>query len=119
MERPSPRWPNAGGSAIWATSPRCIANALVSPHQKPSGDDQTEESRMHELSLCRSIYRIVEDAAGGRPVEVIHVQVGKLRQVVPDTLRYCWEMMTEATPLEGSVLAVESMPVVVSCRRCV
>lgn len=74
---------------------------------------------MHELSLCRSIYRIVEGAAGGRPVEVIHVQVGKLRQVVPDTLRYCWEMVSESTPLEGSVLAVESMPVVVSCRRCV
>jgi hydrogenase nickel incorporation protein HypA/HybF len=73
---------------------------------------------MHELSLCRSIYGIVERAAAGRQVDVIHLQVGRLRQVVPDTLRYCWDLVVESTPFEGSVLEVESMPAVVACRRC-
>jgi hydrogenase nickel incorporation protein HypA/HybF len=73
---------------------------------------------MHELSLCRSIYGIVERAAAGRPVEVIHLQVGRLRQVVPDTLRHCWELVADSTPLAGSVLDVESMPAIISCDRC-
>lgn len=73
---------------------------------------------MHELSLCRTIFTIVERTAGGRQVETIHVQVGRLRQVVPDTLRYCWGLLSESTPLAGSVLEVESIPAVVACSRC-
>ncbi|HVE25710.1 MAG TPA: hydrogenase maturation nickel metallochaperone HypA [Sporichthya sp.] len=73
---------------------------------------------MHELSLCRTIFTIVERTAAGRQVETIHVQVGRLRQVVPDTLRYCWGLLSESTPLAGSVLEVESMPAVVACSRC-
>jgi hydrogenase nickel incorporation protein HypA/HybF len=73
---------------------------------------------MHELSLCRTIFTIVERTADGRQVETIHVQVGRLRQVVPDTLRYCWGLLSESTPLAGSVLEVESIPAVVACSRC-
>jgi len=73
---------------------------------------------MHELSLCRSIYGIVERSAAGRKVEVVHLQVGRLRQVVPDTLRYCWGLLAESTELAGSVLEVESVPAVVACSSC-
>jgi len=58
--------------------------------------------RVHELSLCGSIGSIVERHAAGRPVSVIHVQIGQLRQVVPDTLVYCWELVSEGTQLAGS-----------------
>lgn len=73
---------------------------------------------MHELSLCQSIHRIVSRAAQGRPVTVVHLQVGQLRQVVPDTLAYCWELVCEGGELAGSVLAIDSVPVEVSCRAC-
>jgi hydrogenase nickel incorporation protein HypA/HybF len=73
---------------------------------------------MHELSLCNSIYKIVEQAAKGRQVSVIHMEVGQLRQVVPDTLRYCWGLVSEQTQLAGSVLDVHSVPVQTSCRAC-
>jgi hydrogenase nickel incorporation protein HypA/HybF len=73
---------------------------------------------MHELSLCRTIFTIVERTAAGRKVETIHVQVGRLRQVVPDTLGYCWGLLSESTPLAGSVLEVESIPAVVACSHC-
>lgn len=73
---------------------------------------------MHELSLCNSIYKLVERAAAGRPVSVVHLEVGQLRQVVPDTLRYCWGLVSEQTPLAGSVLDVDSVPVRTSCRSC-
>lgn len=73
---------------------------------------------MHELSLCASIVEIVERARQGRPVETVHVRVGQLRQVVPETLVHCWRLVTEATPLAGSALVVDHVPVVVRCRGC-
>jgi hydrogenase nickel incorporation protein HypA/HybF len=73
---------------------------------------------MHELSLCGSIYEIVDRAAAGRPVSVIHLQVGQLRQVVPETLAFCWTLVCEQTELAGSELQVESVPVRLRCLDC-
>lgn len=73
---------------------------------------------MHELSLCGAIYEIADRAAAGRAVSVIHLQVGRLRQVVPDTLTYCWAVVCDDTPLEGSHLDVDYRPVTLRCERC-
>ena len=73
---------------------------------------------MHELSLCGAIANIVTRHAAGRPVSVIHVQVGQLRQVVPDTLVFCWELVSEGTPLAGSRIDVEGVPARMRCRAC-
>lgn len=73
---------------------------------------------MHELSICRSIARIATRHAGGRPVRRVRVRVGHLRQVVPDTLAGCWELLTDGTELAGAVLEVEEVPAVVACRDC-
>ncbi|MBO0802526.1 MAG: hydrogenase maturation nickel metallochaperone HypA [Nocardiopsaceae bacterium] len=73
---------------------------------------------MHELSLCGSIADIVSRHAEGRTVTVIHVQVGQLRQVVPDTLAFCWEMVSADTALDGSVIEVETVPARMRCRKC-
>lgn len=73
---------------------------------------------MHELSLCRSIYGIVDGARSERPVTTVHLQVGQLRQVVPETLEYCWAMITDTTPLAGSTLDIDHVPVRLDCRSC-
>ena len=74
--------------------------------------------RMHELSLCGSIYEIVDRAAAGRAVSVIHLQIGQLRQIVPDTLKYCWTLVSDQTDLAGSELEVDSVPVTLLCSEC-
>ncbi len=73
---------------------------------------------MHELSICGSIADIVTRRAAGRPVKVINVRVGQLRQVVPDTLMYCWELVSADTPLAGSRISVEFVPARIKCRAC-
>jgi hydrogenase nickel incorporation protein HypA/HybF len=65
---------------------------------------------VHELSVCSSIARIAARHAAGRPVSVINIRVGEWRQIVPDTLVYCWSLVSADTPLAGSVLAVEQVP---------
>lgn len=73
---------------------------------------------MHELSLCQAILDHVEGRAGGRPVRRVEVRIGHLRQVVPDSLLFSWEMLTEGTARAGCELVVEHVPAVVHCRRC-
>jgi hydrogenase nickel incorporation protein HypA/HybF len=74
--------------------------------------------RTHELSVCGSIYKIVDRAAAGRAVSVIHLQVGQLRQIVPDALKYCWTLVSDQTDLAGSELEVDSVPVTFLCAEC-
>lgn len=73
---------------------------------------------MHELSVCGAIYDIVDRAAAGRAVSVIHLEVGRLRQVVPDTLTFCWTVVCDDTPLDGSRLDVDYRPVTLRCTVC-
>lgn len=73
---------------------------------------------MHELSLCRDIYGIVDRARDGQHVTAVHLQIGQLRQVVPATLAYCWHLVVESTPMAGSELDVDHVPVVLDCAAC-
>jgi hydrogenase nickel incorporation protein HypA/HybF len=74
--------------------------------------------RVHELSICGSIADIVSRRAADRRVETIHLRVGQLRQVVPDTLAFCWTMVSADTTLDGSVLDIEHIPARLECRDC-
>jgi hydrogenase nickel incorporation protein HypA/HybF len=73
---------------------------------------------VHELSICGSIADIVMRRAAGRAVRVINVRAGQLRQIVPDTLVYCWELVSADTPLAGSRIRVETVPARIRCRSC-
>lgn len=73
---------------------------------------------MHELALCDSIARTVNAHAGSKQVETIHLQIGALRQVVPETLSYCWTIVCSGRHLDGSVLEIEVVPGQVACDDC-
>jgi hydrogenase nickel incorporation protein HypA/HybF len=73
---------------------------------------------VHELSICTAIAKIAHQAAAGRPVERVRVDIGHLRQVVPDTLRHSWEMVVFGTELDSVPLEVREVPAVIECRTC-
>lgn len=73
---------------------------------------------MHELSLCSAIADTVAGHAAGRAVHGVRVHIGAYRQVVPDTLTYCWEIQTVGTELEHCELTVVTVPAVITCRTC-
>jgi hydrogenase nickel incorporation protein HypA/HybF len=73
---------------------------------------------VHELSLCRAIASTVRDHAADRRVSRVVVQIGHLRQVVPDTLQYCWGLSVEDTDLADCELDIEHVPAVISCPAC-
>ena len=71
---------------------------------------------MHELSVSSAVVDTVLKHAAGRRVTVVSLRVGHLRQVVPDTLVYCWELVSADTPLDGSRISVEFVPARIKCR---
>jgi hydrogenase nickel incorporation protein HypA/HybF len=73
---------------------------------------------VHELSLCEAIAGSVSRHADGRPVARVNVRIGHLRQVVPDTLTFCWGVLVDGTDLAGSALEVEQVPATLRCNEC-
>jgi hydrogenase nickel incorporation protein HypA/HybF len=75
---------------------------------------------MHELSIAMSIVELAEEEAERRGVRVnaVHLKLGALSGVVKEALLSCYEMASESTPLQGSLLLVEDVPVVIFCPRC-
>jgi hydrogenase nickel incorporation protein HypA/HybF len=73
---------------------------------------------VHELSICTAIAKIAHRTAAGRPIERVRVDIGHLRQVVPDTLRHSWEMVVFGTPLDSVPLEVREVAAIIECRTC-
>lgn len=73
---------------------------------------------MHELSLCRAISGVVASHAQGREVSVVHLDVGALRQVVPESLVFCWGLANADTAWAASELDVRMVPATIDCLDC-
>jgi hydrogenase nickel incorporation protein HypA/HybF len=75
---------------------------------------------MHELSIAMSIVDLAQEEAEQRGVQIIgvHLKVGALSGVVKDALLSSYEMACDGTPLSGSRLIIEDVPVVVFCPTC-
>jgi hydrogenase nickel incorporation protein HypA/HybF len=73
---------------------------------------------MHELSLSGAIVNTVVKHAAGRPVSVVSMRIGALRQVVPDTLEFYFEFVSRGTVCEGARLEQELIPARLRCVSC-
>src|SRR5271165_3849759 len=75
---------------------------------------------MHELSIAMSIVDLAKEEAvqRGVQVEAVHLKLGALSGVVKEALLSCYEMACQGTPLQGSRLVVEDVPVVIFCSTC-
>lgn len=75
---------------------------------------------MHELSIAMGIVDAALEEAQqlGVRVSAVHLRLGALSGVVKDALLFSYEVACQDTPLEGSHLIVEDVPVIVFCPRC-
>lgn len=73
---------------------------------------------MHELSICSAIADAVTEHAAGRPVERVRLRIGHFRQVVPETLQFCWRMQTADSPLRAAELDVTYVQATIRCQDC-
>jgi hydrogenase nickel incorporation protein HypA/HybF len=76
---------------------------------------------MHELSIALSMIEMASDEAarrGGAQVYAIHLKLGPLSGVVREALLFSYDVACEGTPLAGSRLVIEEVPVIVFCPAC-
>ena len=76
---------------------------------------------MHELSVAISmIDEILEQSEGNAPLEVeaVHLKLGVFSGVDRNALLFAYELACDGTPLAGSRLVIETIPLVIFCERC-
>jgi hydrogenase nickel incorporation protein HypA/HybF len=73
---------------------------------------------VHELSLSSAIVNTVAKHAQGRRVTVVSLRVGRLRQVIPDTLEFYFEFVARGSVCEWARLEQDVVPARLRCRAC-
>ncbi len=73
---------------------------------------------MHELSITQSIVAICEENAGGLAVKSVKLEIGKLSAVMPDAVRFCFDVCAAGTVVEGAELAIIETPGRAVCEAC-
>jgi len=76
---------------------------------------------MHELSIAMSIVDLAQEESerrGGVRITAVHLRLGHLSGVVKEALLSSYEMACADTPLEGSQLLVEEVPILIFCWQC-
>lgn len=76
---------------------------------------------MHELSIVLGIVETVSEsaqAANAKQILATYLRVGALAGVVKDALLFSYDLATQDTPLQGSKLIIEEVPVVIFCETC-
>jgi hydrogenase nickel incorporation protein HypA/HybF len=73
---------------------------------------------MHELAITDAIVAGVCERIGDVRVRRVTVEIGRLTAVVPDSVRFCFDVCARGTVLEGADLDIIVIPGRARCRRC-
>ena len=73
---------------------------------------------MHELAVTQEIVAIASERAEGARVKRIVVEIGKLSAILPDAVRFCFDVCSEGSPVEGAALEILETPGQGRCRAC-
>jgi hydrogenase nickel incorporation protein HypA/HybF len=73
---------------------------------------------MHELSVTQNIVDIVAQAAKGRRVTRVTVEIGKLSGVMADAVAFCFDIAAQGTALEGASLEIHEIDGLARCEAC-
>jgi hydrogenase nickel incorporation protein HypA/HybF len=76
---------------------------------------------MHELSMAYEINRIVDESVNAdqkKFVKSVRVRIGKLQNILPDSLNFCFEAVNSTCGTMGPKLEIEQVPITAECNKC-
>lgn len=73
---------------------------------------------MHELSITRSVVAIVSERAAGQRVTRVRLEIGRLSAIMPDAIRFCFDICAADTPAAGAELQIDEIPGMGCCNDC-
>ncbi len=73
---------------------------------------------MHELSVTRSVVAIVSEHAQGQKVLAVTLEIGQLSGMLPEAIRFCFDVCSQGTPLDGASLQIIEVEGRGRCSAC-
>jgi hydrogenase nickel incorporation protein HypA/HybF len=73
---------------------------------------------MHELAITEGVVAAVAERLPGAKVTAVRLEIGALTGVVADSVRFCFDLVTEGTNLEGASLEILEPAARCRCRAC-
>lgn len=73
---------------------------------------------MHELGITQNIVAIVSERAGDQKICRVKLEIGKLSAIMPDAIRFCFELCAKDTALDGAVLEIDEVEGRGKCNLC-
>lgn len=76
---------------------------------------------MHELSIAQEIIGIAEQYYSSdedEKVKSIKVKIGKLQNVLPESLEFCFTALIPKSKMENATLMIEHIPIKLECKNC-
>ena len=73
---------------------------------------------MHEMSITQSVVDTIVTRLGDARVSCVRLEIGRLSGVVPDSVRFCFDVLCAGTSLEGARLDIAEPAGRARCRDC-
>jgi hydrogenase nickel incorporation protein HypA/HybF len=73
---------------------------------------------MHELAITEGVVAAVTERLPEAKVTLVRLEIGALSGVVADSVRFCFDLVTEGTNLEGASLEIVEPVASCRCRSC-
>lgn len=77
---------------------------------------------MHEMGIAMQVVEIatasIPEHLKNSRVQGVYLKIGKLSSVVPDSLRFCFDIVSKDSAIAGAVLYIEEIPVTARCKSC-
>ena len=73
---------------------------------------------MHELGIAQEIIAIVAEHAGEARVTRVVLEIGQHAMILPDSIRFCFDLCSEGTVAQGAELEIREVPGKALCRDC-
>ncbi len=73
---------------------------------------------MHELGITQNIVAIVAEYAQGKKVNRVLLEIGQLSAIMPEAVRFCFDIVSQGTVLAGAKLEILEIPGLGCCCEC-
>jgi len=73
---------------------------------------------VHELAITESVVEAVTQRLPDARVICVRLEIGAMSGVVADSVRFCFDLVTDGTNLEGARLEISEPSARGRCRNC-
>jgi hydrogenase nickel incorporation protein HypA/HybF len=76
---------------------------------------------LHELAIAESLLQIIVDESkrhGLERINKVKLQIGKFTAVIPESLTFCFELVSRDTVASEAKIEIETVGIVARCEKC-